>query len=128
MCEYIWPAIDEKLRKTRPKKGAKGIFLHFDNSPIHKSQKSKQKPDELGFTLLPHPAYSPDIAPSDFWLFEFIDRSRIALEAVDDNHLISQVQDVLEKIDKTVLGVVFNEWIRRLHMVIESGGEYIPNK
>jgi len=24
---------------------------------------------ELNFELLPHPPYSPDLAPSDYWLF-----------------------------------------------------------
>jgi hypothetical protein len=24
---------------------------------------------DLGFQILPHPAYSPDLAPSDYWLF-----------------------------------------------------------
>ncbi|KAM8718305.1 hypothetical protein ACLKA7_001005 [Drosophila subpalustris] len=27
------------------------------------------KLNELGFELLPHPPYSPDLAPSDYWLF-----------------------------------------------------------
>ena len=29
----------------------------------------KAKLHELHFELLPHPPYSPDLAPSDYWLF-----------------------------------------------------------
>lgn len=29
---------------------------------------------ELGFELLPHPPYSPDLAPSDFFLFSDLKR------------------------------------------------------
>ena len=27
------------------------------------------KLSELGYELLPHPSHSPDLAPSDYWLF-----------------------------------------------------------
>ena len=127
MCEHIWPSIDQELRKKRRKRGAQGIFLHFDNSPIHKSKESLQKIDELGLILLEHPPYSPDIAPADFWLFGFIDEKRKGTSASDENELISQIMDIFGKIDLTILGTVFKEWIKRLHMVIESGGEYLHN-
>ena len=31
--------------------------------------KTMVKLNELSFELLPHPPYSPDLAPSDYWLF-----------------------------------------------------------
>ena len=127
MCENIWPAIDQSYRKRRPVSGAKGIFLHFDNSPIHKSQQSIEKINELGFILLEHPPYSPDIAPSDFWLFGFIDEKRKGTVASNEEELIIQTREILSKIDSTVLGTVFKEWIRRLNMVIKGDGEYLPN-
>ena len=99
--------------------------MHFGNFPIHKSKQSSQKIEERGLVLLEHPPYSPDIAPSDFWLFRFIDEKRKGTIASDENELISQTLKILEKIDLTVLGTVFKEWIKRLHMVIESGGEYL---
>ena len=127
MCENIWPAIDQSYRKRRPVSGAKGIFLHFDNSPIHKSQQSIEKINELGFILLEHPPYSPDIAPSDFWLFGFLDEKRKGTVASNEEELIIQTKEILSKIDSTVLGTVFKEWIRRLNMVIKGNGEYLPN-
>lgn len=47
----------------------KKILFHQDNAPCHKSLKTMAKLHELGFELLPHLPYSPDLAPSDFWLF-----------------------------------------------------------
>ena len=73
MYEHKWPAMEQKLREQRPIKGAQGIFLPFDNSPIHKMKDSLEKINELKVILLEHPPYSHDIAPSDFWLFGFID-------------------------------------------------------
>ena len=43
-----------------------GIFLHFDNARPHAAE---HEVDEMGFKKLPHPPYSPDLAPSDFFLF-----------------------------------------------------------
>jgi histone-lysine N-methyltransferase SETMAR len=48
----------------------KRALLQHDNAPVHTSRRVQQKIQELeGIELLPHPAYSPDLAPSDFHLF-----------------------------------------------------------
>ena len=47
----------------------KKVLFHQDNAPCHKSMKTMAKLNELGFELLPHPPYSPDLSPSDYWLF-----------------------------------------------------------
>jgi hypothetical protein len=45
------------------------VLFHQDNAPCHKSIKTWAKLHELGHELLPaHPTYSPDLAPSDFFL------------------------------------------------------------
>jgi [histone H3]-lysine36 N-dimethyltransferase SETMAR len=45
------------------------VLLHQDNAPVHKTINMTAKLLELGYQLLPHPPYSPDLAPSDFYLF-----------------------------------------------------------
>lgn len=48
----------------------KRIYLQQDNAKPHTARKTKEKIKELhGIELLPHPAYSPDLAPCDFHLF-----------------------------------------------------------
>ena len=44
-------------------------MLHHDNAPAHAAISVKQFLDEKQVTTLEHPAYSPDLAPCDFWLF-----------------------------------------------------------
>lgn len=48
----------------------KRVLLQQDNAAPHTSKRTKEKLQELdSIELLPHPAYSPDLAPSDFHLF-----------------------------------------------------------
>lgn len=46
-----------------------GVYLLHDNAPPHTSNVAKDAITELVFTELLHPPYSPDLAPSDYFLF-----------------------------------------------------------
>ena len=46
------------------------FILHQDNAPPHKAQIVTEFLVEQGIEALRHPPYSPDLAPSDFWLFD----------------------------------------------------------
>jgi len=60
-------ALREKRLHYR-KKHDKLIFLH-DNAPSHTSTIVQNYLETLNWEVLPHPAYSPDLAPSDYHLF-----------------------------------------------------------
>jgi histone-lysine N-methyltransferase SETMAR len=48
----------------------KRFLLQQDNARPHTAKKTHQKIEELeGIELLPHPAFSPDLEPSDYYLF-----------------------------------------------------------
>ncbi|KMQ87583.1 mariner transposase [Lasius niger] len=61
--------LDEELRTKRPRLMKKKLLFHQDNAPAHTSVVAMAKVHELGYELLPHPPYSPDLAPCDFFLF-----------------------------------------------------------
>ena len=46
-----------------------GVLLFQDNAPAHTSQVAMTAATECGIQILPHPPYSPDMAPSDFYWF-----------------------------------------------------------
>jgi histone-lysine N-methyltransferase SETMAR len=51
----------------------KRVLLQQDNAHPHTAKKTLQKIEELeGVELLPHPACSPDLKPSDYHLFRSI--------------------------------------------------------
>lgn len=61
--------LKEAIKEKRRGKWSKGVWLQQDNARPHTSHQTTAALRELGFKCLPHPAYSPDLAPSDYWLF-----------------------------------------------------------
>ena len=45
------------------------VLLLHDNAPVHMSAKSQAAIQQCGFQQLNHPPSSPDLAPSDYFLF-----------------------------------------------------------
>ena len=70
---HLNQALQEKRQKNRIKHN-KVILLH-DNAQPHCANQVKQTLETLNLEVLPHPPYSPDIAPSDFHLFRSMTHS-----------------------------------------------------
>ena len=47
----------------------KGVIFHHDNATPQTSLATRQKLLRLGWEVMLHPPYSPDLAPSDYYLF-----------------------------------------------------------
>lgn len=63
--------LNHALIEKRPEwatRHGKVILLH-DNAPSHTAKDVKAEIKALGWEVLPHPPYSPDLAPSDYHLF-----------------------------------------------------------
>ena len=65
--------VDEILRE----KGLNPSTINFlrDNAPAHTAKTSCKELEKLGWKVLPHAPYSPDLAPSDFHLFRSMQHS-----------------------------------------------------
>jgi transposase len=59
----------DAVRRKRPDKWQGEWFLHHDNAPSHRSLVVQQFLVEKSSPVITQPPYSPDLAPSDFWLF-----------------------------------------------------------
>ena len=57
------------IKEKRRGKLAAGVLLLHDNAPVHKSRIAQAAIRECKFEKLNHPPYSPDLAPSDYYLF-----------------------------------------------------------
>ena len=57
------------IREKRIGKLSKDVLLQQDNAGVHTCKVAMDAVERNGYELIPHPAYSPDLAPSDFFLF-----------------------------------------------------------
>ena len=65
LLDQLKTGISEKGRG----KLSKGVLLQQDNARVHTCKVAMDAVERKGYELIPHPAYSPDLAPSDFFLF-----------------------------------------------------------
>jgi hypothetical protein len=59
----------------------------------------------------PHAPCSPDLAPSDFYLFGDVKRCLAGLSFEDADRLLAALEGVPESIGKVTLQTVFLEWM-----------------
>ena len=64
--------LHEALKSKRRGKLRRGVILLHDNAPAHTSAVATSAATECGYELVPHPPYSPGLAPSDFCLFPLL--------------------------------------------------------
>ena len=65
LLDQLRTAICEKRRG----KLYKGVLLQQDNVRVHTCKVAMDAVEWNGYELIPHPAYSPDLVPSDFFIF-----------------------------------------------------------
>ena len=89
-CEQL-QRLQQAIERKRPELiNRRGVF-HHDNARPHTSLMTRQKLREIGWEVLMHPPYSPDIAPSDYHLFRSLQNSlndvKLASKEACENHL-----------------------------------------
>jgi len=106
--QLIEPSTQGKTRLHYSRQD-KIILLH-DNARLHVAVPIKTYLETLKWEVLPHPPYSPDIAPSDYHLF------RSMTHGLSEQHFTSY-EDTKNCIDDWIADEAF---FRRIHRLPES--------
>ena len=77
------------------------MLFHHDNAPDLASVVATAKLVELGYELLPHPPYSPDLAPCDFFLFPNLKKSLAGQKCESNEEVIVATETYFADLQKT---------------------------
>jgi hypothetical protein len=106
---------------TRPNK----LCVHFDNARPHTTKMSR---DYIGLNRMkqaPHPPYSPDLSPSDFFLLGYVKGKLMGYCAETPSELLVRIRVILAEIPRETLKAVFLEWMEQLQKRVQGDCEYI---
>lgn len=119
------PKVREAIKEKRRGKLASGVLFLQDNAPAHRSEVALNAIHSAGFEILEHPAYSPDLAPSDFHLFPKLKEHIRGTKFDDDDAVMAAVEEFFECQEK----YFFSEGIRKLEKryskCIDLEGDYV---
>lgn len=117
--------LKDEIALKRPHMKKKKILFHQDNAPCHKSLKTMVKFNELGFELLPHPPYSPDLAPSDYWLFSDLKKMLQGKKYQSNEEVIAETEAYFEAKEKSFYKHGIEKLENRWNDCITLEGNYI---
>lgn len=113
------------LKAKRPHLKKKKILFHHDNAPAHSCLLTTEKLLQLRYELMPHPPYSPDLAPCDFFLFPNLKKWLGGKRFASNEEVIAETNAYFEEFDKSYylegLKKLENRWTR----CVELKGDYV---
>ena len=81
------------IRKKRRSKLAKGVLPQQDNARVPTCKGAMDAVERNGYELIPHPAYSPDLAPSDLFLFPNLKKDIRGLHFRSDEEVVTAAEE-----------------------------------
>ena len=111
----------QRFRQKRPALFKSGQWhFHQDNAPVHNSILVTDYLTKMGINTVPHPPYSPDLAPCNFWLFPKLKGCRY--ETIEEmKEAVTKVIDTLTQEDFHGAFQKLLEWYNKC---IVAGGDY----
>ncbi|GAB1869951.1 Transposase [Camponotus japonicus] len=118
--------LNNAIQEKRPElTNRKGVVFHHDNARPHTSLATRLKLRELGWEILIHPPYSPDLAPSDYHLFRalqnFLNDKNFNNDDDVKSHLVQFFAGKNQKFYERGIMMLPERW----QEVIDKNGQYI---
>ena len=118
--ENLKPAIRQKRRGLL----TTGVCLH-DNAKPHTATATVSTIEELRFECIPHPPYSPDLAPSDFHVFGPLKDALGGTQFRDDDEVRSAVHEWLRTRPKEFFSRGIYALVKCWRKCIVLEGDYV---
>ncbi|UYV70518.1 hypothetical protein LAZ67_7003388 [Cordylochernes scorpioides] len=123
-CDILVNKLKPGIRNKRRGKLSKGVLFLHDNARPNTSCKTVSTIIKLGFEVLEHPAYSPDLASSDYFLFGLLKKELKGKRFDSDEDVQKVVQYYFHKLPKSAYKEGIYKLPERWRRCIESQGDY----
>lgn len=123
--ELLKGEVKKKLIQKRNKK-EKEVRLYHDGATPHTAQITKDAIKHLGWEKLPHPPHSPDLAPSDYYLFPDLVKSIKEKYFQSKESLCEEVENYFSKKKTDYFKKGIEMFPDRWRACIENGGDRLP--
>jgi hypothetical protein len=101
------------------------LVVHVDNAGPHLSTRVKQYFEDHSLRTALYPFYSPDLAPTGFFLFGYRTMTLQGSEFESAEELLEAVVRILNAIPTNTLIGTFHQWIKRFQAYLDNDGEYV---
>jgi histone-lysine N-methyltransferase SETMAR len=115
----------QAIKDKRRGKLRRRVLFHQDNAPVHKSSVAMAAIRDAGFEVLEHPPYSPDLAPSDFYLFPKLKEHLRGQKFSSNQDVMSAVNTWLEDQNKEFFSTGIRALEHRWTKCISVQGDYV---
>ena len=116
-------SLKQRIRRIMPERNT--FLLHHDNARPHCSAQTQDAMTSLKFTVVPNPPYSPNLAPSDVWLFPKLKETLKDQHFSSDSEVEAAVRKWISSQPETFFMDGMNKWIERLKKCVAINGDYI---
>jgi len=99
-------------------------LLHDDNTPSYSALATREFLAHNCIITCPHPLYSPDLAPCDFFLFLKMKLKRKGHRFDGLEEIQRELQDVLGTLREQDFRHAFQQWQRRWDRCVAAQGDY----
>ena len=123
-CELL-TQVKKDIKNKRRGLQSRGVILLQDNARPHTAARTLAKIEDLGWKLLTHPPYSPDLAPSDFHLFGPLKESMKGIHFQTDEEVKAAVSNWLRTQSTEFYAKGIDNLISRWNKCVAKEGDYV---
>lgn len=113
------------IQNRRRGRLSSGVRLLHDNARPHVSRQTQELLTDFGWTILPHPPYSPDLAPSDYHLFPKLKEHLGGLRFSTDEEVKEEVTRFLKGLAAEFYNMGIEKLEHRLQKCLDRNGDYV---
>jgi len=114
-----------RMRRKRPEMWKNGNWLlHHDNAHAHTSLVVREFLTKNNVSTVPHPAYSPDLAPCDFHVFPKMKLQLKGRRFAYTEEVQAESQQILNTLTPADFNECFQKWQNRWDRCIHAQGDY----